>query len=94
MTLGVESRRDDISLHMAFGISERIGGNMKSEIVNQPELVSPVAYARLKGFSLSWVYSLLWLGTLPATKVDGKWRIEAAALPVRPKRRNSEIESA
>jgi hypothetical protein len=63
---------------------------MKAEIVRESELVSPVAYARLKGLSLSWVYSLLWLGALPATKVDGKWRIEAGALPVRPKRRNRE----
>jgi len=50
------------------------------------KFLSPVEYARMKGLSLGWVYSQIWLGTLPAVKVDGKWRINPDAVAARASR--------
>lgn len=43
--------------------------------------VSPVEYAREHGRSLQWIYKLIWLGQLPAKRVDGRWLIDADAQP-------------
>ena len=59
-------------------------------IQTQREL-SPVQYARLRGLSLNYVYSLLWLGVLPAAKVDGRWLIDADAVLERQKRGSEEV---
>lgn len=41
--------------------------------------VSVAEYARLNNLTLGYVYSLVWGGRIPAEKVNGVWRIAAAA---------------
>jgi hypothetical protein len=43
--------------------------------------ISPVEYAREHGRSLAWIYKLIWLGQLPAKRVDGRWLIDADTRP-------------
>ena len=54
------------------------------------KFLSPVEYARMKGLSLGWVYSQIWLGALPAEKVDGRWRINPDAVAEQQKRESNE----
>lgn len=67
---------------------------MKLSLDGQTEPLSPVAYARAKGLSLNYVYTLLYLGRLRATKIDGKWRIPSDAVPERGKHREAEAVTA
>ena len=41
--------------------------------------------ARRLGVALTYVYSLLWAGKLKASKVNGQWRVSAAAVESRRK---------
>lgn len=49
--------------------------------------VSPCEAARILGIRLDTLYQKLWAGKIPASKVDGRWRIPAAAVEARLKAR-------
>ena len=46
----------------------------------KPAGMSPRQVARLGEVRLDGVYSLIWSGKLAAKKVDGRWRVSAAAV--------------
>jgi excisionase family DNA binding protein len=46
--------------------------------------------ARKLGYSLKWVYDLVYAGRIPATKTDGRWRISADAVAERLKRKEQQ----
>ncbi len=51
--------------------------------------LTPIAAARRLGLGLDYLYKLMWAGKLPARKVNGRWRIPAAAIEQRLKEREA-----
>lgn len=49
--------------------------------------LSPCETARILGIRLDTLYQKLWAGKIPASKVDGRWRIPASAVQARLKAR-------
>jgi excisionase family DNA binding protein len=47
------------------------------------EEISVAEAARTLKTALTYVYALIWAGTLPAKKTGGAWRIPAAAVQAR-----------
>lgn len=51
--------------------------------------LTPSMAARRLCIGLDYFYKLLWTGKLPATKVNGRWRIPLAAIEQRLKEREA-----
>lgn len=45
--------------------------------------LTPREAAQVLGQRLDSIYALIWVGRLPAAKIDGKWRIPTAAVETR-----------
>jgi excisionase family DNA binding protein len=45
--------------------------------------LSPREASRLLGIRLDTLYQKLWAGKIPASKVDGRWRIPSSAIQKR-----------
>jgi excisionase family DNA binding protein len=51
--------------------------------MKRPNAFTPREAAQRLGVCLDSVYSLLWSGKLPATRIDGRWQISAQAVEER-----------
>jgi excisionase family DNA binding protein len=57
--------------------------------VNEKRYLTPSAAARRLGVGLDYLYKQIWAAKLPATKVNGGWRIPVTAIEQRLKAREA-----
>jgi len=63
--------------------NSRIDHEAEEEVMRTTELISVRAFARRKGWTLKYVYDLLYSGRLPGRKIGRRWVIPAEALKPR-----------
>ena len=56
--------------------------------MSQEQQFTPREVARLKGWTIGYVYTQLWTGRLSGTQIGKRWLIDAVALEQRPCRRS------